>query len=131
MQETFSGNGSKTEAYIVSSETDSPTPLQVGELLFYFDSLLNLVIVAARISAANEVTDKSGKEQLQAHEHTNEEDEEPCRVGKRTIDIVAQFDNLLNAHDDKRYEAYEEHYRAEETENMHRLLPIVRKEPQR
>lgn len=131
MQETFSSNGSKAEAYIVSLETDAPTPLQVGELLFYFDSLLNLVIVAARISAANEVTDKSGKEQLQAHKHTNEEDEEPCRVGKRTIDIVAQFDNLLNAHDDKRYEAYEEHYRAEETEHMHRFLPIMRQEPQR
>lgn len=72
---------------------------------------------------AHQIADEAGEEELCADEHGGQGDVEPRRTGDEALrNVVVEAVEFFGADADNRQEAYQEHQRAEEAENVHRLL---------
>ena len=93
---------------------------------------LNLIVVPTLRRAADEVAEEAGEEELRADEHRGQGDVEPRGIGDEALrNVVEQAVEFVGAEPDDGKEADEEHQRAEEAENVHRLLAESAEEPQR
>ena len=80
---------------------------------------------------ADKVAEEAGKEQLRSYEHCGKSYVEPWRVGNQPLRyVVDKGVHLVGTYQYYRDETYEEHYGAEEAENVHRLLAEGAEEPQ-